>query len=198
MTSHRLCRVGTPTLGLREHQPAPLYSEGSKLRTNMIEQLGCNCPITSWLPCLPFPFARSARDFDEFIKWAVDEKPVRFSGAQAEGCHRRPGVLPRPDYITPVKPNTIAKSDCDRIPAMPLCPDIATPLDGSIARQHSNHAHSQLLAERRCSRNRAHHNRGARKLWKQARSSSETTRLHHRQRPQDLERSALWENRTPS
>jgi threonine synthase len=65
----------------------------------------------------------------------VDEKPVRFSGAQAEGCSPIAQAFAEGrDFITPVKPNTIAKSIAIGNPADgPYAIDIANATGGTIA-----------------------------------------------------------------
>jgi threonine synthase len=65
----------------------------------------------------------------------VEEKHVRFSGAQAEGCSPIAQAFEAGrDFITPVKPNTIAKSIAIGNPADgPYAIDIAKKTNGSIA-----------------------------------------------------------------
>jgi threonine synthase len=57
-------------------------------------------------------FTKIYKGFQEFVKVGlVDDKPVRFSGAQAEGCSPIATAFKEGrDFITPVKPDTIAKS----------------------------------------------------------------------------------------
>jgi threonine synthase len=81
-------------------------------------------------------FTKIRKGFDEFIKVGlVDEKAVRFSGAQAEGCSPIAQAFAEGrDFITPVKPNTIAKSIAIGNPADgPYAIDIANRTGGSIA-----------------------------------------------------------------
>ena len=81
-------------------------------------------------------FTKIRKGFDEFIKCGlVDEKAVRFSGAQAEGCNPIATAFREGrDFITPVKPNTIAKSIAIGNPADgPYAIDIANRTGGSIA-----------------------------------------------------------------
>jgi threonine synthase len=81
-------------------------------------------------------FTKIRKGFDEFIKCGlVDEKAVRFSGAQAEGCSPIAQAFAEGrDFITPVKPNTIAKSIAIGNPADgPYAIDIANATKGSIA-----------------------------------------------------------------
>jgi threonine synthase len=92
----------------------PYYSEGSKtLGYEVAEQLGWQLPDHIVAPLASGSlFTKIYKGFQEFVKVGlVDEKTVRFSGAQAEGCSPiahayREGR----DFVTPVKPNTIAKS----------------------------------------------------------------------------------------
>jgi len=65
----------------------------------------------------------------------AEAKPVRFSGAQAEGCSPiAQAFAAGRDFITPVKPNTIAKSIAIGNPADgPYAIDIATSSGGSIS-----------------------------------------------------------------
>lgn len=92
----------------------PYYSEGSKtLGYEVAEQLGWELPDHIVAPLASGSlFTKIYKGFQEFIKVGlVNDKHVRFSGAQAEGCSpiaqaHREGR----DFVTPVKPNTIAKS----------------------------------------------------------------------------------------
>lgn len=92
----------------------PYYSEGSKtLGYEVAEQLGWELPDHIVAPLASGSlFTKIYKGFQEFIKVGlVTDKHVRFSGAQAEGCSpiaqaHREGR----DFVTPVKPNTIAKS----------------------------------------------------------------------------------------
>ena len=107
----------------------PYYSEGSKtLGYEVIEQLGWRLPDHIVAPLASGSlFTKIRKGFDEFIKVGlVEDKSVRFSGAQAFAEGR--------DFITPVKPNTIAKSIAIGNPADgPYAIDIATSTGGSIA-----------------------------------------------------------------
>jgi threonine synthase len=93
---------------------ANTYSEGSKtLGYEVIEQLGWHLPDHIVAPLASGSlFTKIRKGFDEFIKVGlVEEKPVRFSGAQAEGCSPIAQAFAEGrDFIKPVKPNTIAKS----------------------------------------------------------------------------------------
>jgi len=132
----------------------PYYSEGSKtLGYEVIEQLGWQLPDHIVAPLASGSlFGKIRKGFDEFIKVGlVDEKPVRFSGAQAEGCSPIAQAFAEGrDYITPVKPNTIAKSIAIGNPADgPYALDIARRSNGSIAAVSDDEivAGIQLLAE---------------------------------------------------
>lgn len=92
----------------------PYYSEGSKtLGFEVAEQLGWQLP-----DCIVAPLASGSlytkiyKGFQEFIQVGlVEDKPVRFCGAQAEGCSPIAQAFKEErDFVTPVKPNTIAKS----------------------------------------------------------------------------------------
>jgi threonine synthase len=132
----------------------PYYSEGSKtLGYEVIEQLGWQLPdhIVAQLASGSL-FTKISKGFDEFIKVGlVDEKKVRFSGAQAEGCSPIAQAFAEGrDFITPVKPNTIAKSIAIGNPADgPYAIDLANRTGGSIAAVTDDEiiAGIQLLAE---------------------------------------------------
>jgi threonine synthase len=92
----------------------PYYSEGSKtLGYEVIEQLGWKLPDHIVAPLASGSlFTKIHKGFQEFIKVGlVDDKDVRFSGAQADGCSPiAQAFRENRDFIAPVKPNTIAKS----------------------------------------------------------------------------------------
>jgi threonine synthase len=92
----------------------PYYSEGSKtLAYEVAEQLGWQLPDHIVAPLASGSlFGKIYKGFQEFIKIGlVDDKAVRFSGAQADGCSPIAQAFAEGrDFITPVKPNTIAKS----------------------------------------------------------------------------------------
>ncbi len=92
----------------------PYYSEGSKtLGFEVAEQLGWKLPDHIVAPIASGSlFTKIHKGFKEFVDVGlVDEKPVRFSGAQAEGCSPVAQAFKEGrDFVTPVKPNTIAKS----------------------------------------------------------------------------------------
>jgi len=132
----------------------PYYSEGSKtLGYEVIEQLGWQLPDHIVAPLASGSlFTKIRKGFDEFIKVGlVDEKPVRFSGAQAEGCSPiAQAYAEGRNFITPVKPNTIAKSIAIGNPAdAPYAIDIANRTGGMIAAVSDEEivAGIQLLAE---------------------------------------------------
>lgn len=92
----------------------PYYSEGSKtLGFEVAEQLGWQLPDHIVAPLASGSlFTKIYKGFQEFIKVGlIDDKAVRFSGAQAEGCSPIAQAFREGrDFVTPVKPNTIAKS----------------------------------------------------------------------------------------
>jgi threonine synthase len=92
----------------------PYYSEGSKtLGYEVIEQLGWQLPDHIVAPLASGSlFTKIHKGFQEFIKVGlVDDKDVRFSGAQADGCSPiAQAFRENRDFVSPVKPNTIAKS----------------------------------------------------------------------------------------
>jgi threonine synthase len=92
----------------------PYYSEGSKtLGFEVAEQLGWKLPDHVVAPLASGSlYTKIYKGFQEFVQVGlVDDKPVRFSGAQAEGCSPISSAFKeKRDFIAPVKPNTIAKS----------------------------------------------------------------------------------------
>ncbi len=92
----------------------PYYSEGSKtLGYEVAEQLGWELPDHIVAPLASGSlFTKIYKGFNEFVKVGlVEDKQVRFSGAQAEGCSPIAQAFREGrDFVTPVKPNTIAKS----------------------------------------------------------------------------------------
>jgi len=132
----------------------PYYSEGSKtLGYEVIEQLGWQLPDHIVAPLASGSlFGKIRKGFDEFIKWGWSTKSrCASSGAQAEGCSPIAQAFAEGrDYITPVKPNTIAKSIAIGNPPMaPIALDIARRSNGSIAAVSDDEivAGIQLLAE---------------------------------------------------
>lgn len=92
----------------------PYYSEGSKtLGYEVAEQLGWQLPDHIVAPLASGSlFTKIYKGFQEFTKLGlVEGKDVRFSGAQADGCSPiAQAFRDSRDFVTPVKPNTIAKS----------------------------------------------------------------------------------------
>ena len=92
----------------------PYYSEGSKtLGFEVAEQLGWQLPDHVVAPIASGSlYTKIYKGFQEFVKVGlVEDKAVRFSGAQAEGCSPVAQAFKEGrDFINPVKPNTIAKS----------------------------------------------------------------------------------------
>ncbi|MGF1539272.1 MAG: threonine synthase [Pleurocapsa sp.] len=92
----------------------PYYSEGSKtLGFEVAEQLGWKLPDHVIAPLASGSlYTKIYKGFQEFVKVGlVEDKPVRFSGAQAEGCSPIAQAFKEErDFIAPVKPKTIAKS----------------------------------------------------------------------------------------
>jgi threonine synthase len=92
----------------------PYYSEGSKtLAFEVAEQLGWKLPDRIIAPLASGSlYTKIYKGFQEFIQVGlVEEKTVRFSGAQAEGCSPIAQAFKEErDFVSPVKPNTIAKS----------------------------------------------------------------------------------------
>ncbi|MEB3211266.1 MAG: threonine synthase [Leptolyngbyaceae bacterium] len=113
---NRLCSevANTHGWGFVNINLRPYYSEGSKtLGFEVAEQLGWQLPDHIVAPLASGSlYGKIYKGFNELIKVGlVDEKPVRFSGAQAEGCSPISQAFKEGrDFITPVKPNTIAKS----------------------------------------------------------------------------------------
>ncbi|NJO41227.1 MAG: threonine synthase [Cyanobacteria bacterium RU_5_0] len=115
----------------------PYYSEGSKtLGYEVAEQLGWQLPDHIVAPLASGSlFTKIYKGFQEFIKVGlVDDKTVRFSGAQAEGCSPiAQAFRENRDFITPVKPSTIAKSIAIGNPADGVYAlDIARKTNGNI------------------------------------------------------------------
>jgi threonine synthase len=115
----------------------PYYSEGSKtLGYEVAEQLGWQLPDHIVAPLASGSlFTKIHKGFQEFIKVGlVEDKAVRFSGAQAEGCSPIAQAYREDrDFITPVKPNTIAKSIAIGNPADGVYAlDIARKTNGNI------------------------------------------------------------------
>src|SRR5277367_3396538 len=92
----------------------PYYAEGSKtVGYEIAEQLGWRLPDNVVCPMAGGSLIRKIRKaFNELIALGlVEDKPVRFFGAQATGCSPiSQAVKQGLDYIEPQKPNTIARS----------------------------------------------------------------------------------------
>lgn len=92
----------------------PYYSEGSKtLAYEVAEQLGWQAPDHVVVPVASGSLLTKVhKGFGELIKLGlIDEKNTRVSAAQAEGCSPVASAYLRgDDFVSPVKPNTIAKS----------------------------------------------------------------------------------------
>ena len=113
---NRLCSevANTHGWGFVNINLRPYYSEGSKtLGFEVAEQLGWKLPDHIVAPLASGSlYTKIYKGFQEFIKVGlVEDKPVRFSGAQAEGCSPIAQAFREGrDFVTPVKPNTVAKS----------------------------------------------------------------------------------------
>ena len=92
----------------------PYYAEGSKtVGYEIAEQLGWQLPDNVVVPMAGGSLIRKIRKaFQELVYLGlVEDKPVRFFGAQATGCSPiSTAVKQGTDYIEPQKPNTIARS----------------------------------------------------------------------------------------
>jgi threonine synthase len=113
---NRLCSevANTHGWGFVNINLRPYYSEGSKtLGYEVAEQLGWKLPDHIVAPLASGSlFTKIYKGFREFVEVGlVEDKDVRFSGAQAEGCSPIAQAFREGrDFISPVKPNTIAKS----------------------------------------------------------------------------------------
>ncbi len=92
----------------------PYYAEGSKtVGYEIAEQLGWRLPDNIVCPMAGGSLIRKIRKaFKELVALGlVEDKPVRFFGAQATGCSPiAQSVKQGLDYIDPQRPNTIARS----------------------------------------------------------------------------------------
>lgn len=136
---NRLCSevANTHGWGFVNINLRPYYSEGSKtLGYEVAEQLGWELPDHIVAPLASGSlFTKIYKGFQEFIQVGlVAEKSVRFSGAQAEGCSPiAQAYREGRDFISPVKPNTIAKSIAIGNPADGVYAiDIAKKTNGNI------------------------------------------------------------------
>lgn len=136
---NRLCSevANTHGWGFVNINLRPYYSEGSKtLGYEVIEQLGWKLPDHIVAPLASGSlYTKIYKGFREFVEVGlVEDKPVRFSGAQAEGCSPIAQAYREDrDFISPVKPNTIAKSIAIGNPADGVYAlDIARKTNGNI------------------------------------------------------------------
>lgn len=136
---NRLCSevANTHGWGFVNINLRPYYSEGSKtLGYEVAEQLGWQLPDHIVAPLASGSlFTKIYKGFREFVEVGlVEDKPVRFSGAQAEGCSPiAQAYKDGRDFISPVKPNTIAKSIAIGNPADGVyAVDIARKTGGAI------------------------------------------------------------------
>jgi threonine synthase len=115
----------------------PYYAEGSKsLGFEVAEQLGWRLPDHVVVPIASGALLTKVhRAFSELIAiGAVDEKPYRVSGAQPEGCNPVAAAFKAGDeLVTPVKPDTIARSLA-----------IGSPADGMFAMQVSRQTNGAI------------------------------------------------------
>lgn len=92
----------------------PYYAEGSKtVGYEIAEQLGWRLPDNVVVPMAGGSLIRKIRKaFKELVQLGlVEDKPVRFFGAQATGCSPiSKAVQQGRDFIEPQRPNTIARS----------------------------------------------------------------------------------------
>ena len=92
----------------------PYYAEGSKtVGYEIAEQLGWRLPDTIVCPMAGGSLITKIRKaFNELVALGlVEDKPVRFFGAQATGCSPiSTAVKNNTDLIAPQRPNTIARS----------------------------------------------------------------------------------------
>jgi threonine synthase len=92
----------------------PFYSEGSKtLAYEVAEQLGWQAPDQVVIPIASGSMlTKIHKGFGELAKLGlIDEKNTRVFGAQAEGCNPVARAYEAGhDFVSPVKPKTIAKS----------------------------------------------------------------------------------------
>jgi threonine synthase len=113
---NRLCTLIADeySYGLVNVNLRPYYAEGSKTQGYEIaEQLGWKLPDNVVCPMAGGSLIRKIRKaFNELIALGlVEDKPVRFFGAQASGCSPiSTAVKQGTDYIEPQRPNTIARS----------------------------------------------------------------------------------------
>jgi threonine synthase len=113
---NRLCTLiaGEYNWGFVNVNLRPYYAEGSKtVGYEIAEQLGWRLPDNVVVPMAGGSLIRKIRKaFQELIYLGlVEDKPVKFFGAQATGCSPiSVAVKDGADDIIPQKPNTIARS----------------------------------------------------------------------------------------
>ncbi|MBW4469685.1 MAG: threonine synthase [Stenomitos rutilans HA7619-LM2] len=136
---NRLCSevANTHGWGFVNINLRPYYSEGSKtLGYEVAEQLGWELPDHIVAPLASGSlFTKIYKGFREFVDVGlVADKHVRFSGAQADGCSPiAQAYREGRDFVTPVKPSTIAKSLAIGNPADGVYAiDIARKTNGNI------------------------------------------------------------------
>ncbi len=136
---NRLCSevANTHGWGFVNINLRPYYSEGSKtLGFEVAEQLGWELPDHIVAPLASGSlFSKIYKGFNEFKEVGlVEDKNVRFSGAQAEGCSPiAKAFKEKRDFIQPEKPNTIAKSIA-----------IGNPADGIYAVEIANKTNGNI------------------------------------------------------
>ena len=136
---NRLCSevANTHGWGFVNINLRPYYSEGSKtLGYEVAEQLGWELPDHIVAPLASGSlFSKIYKGFNEFKEVGlVEDKKVRFSGAQAEGCSPIAKAFKEGrDFIQPEKPNTIAKSIA-----------IGNPADGIYAVEIANKTNGNI------------------------------------------------------
>ena len=113
---NRLCTLiaGEYNWGLVNVNLRPYYAEGSKtVGYEIAEQLGWRLPDNVVVPMAGGSLIRKIRKAFKELAYLglVEDKPVRFFGAQATGCSPIAHAVKQGwDYIEPQKPNTIARS----------------------------------------------------------------------------------------
>jgi len=115
----------------------PYYGEGSKtMGYEIAEQLGWRLPQQVVAPVASGSLMTKVdKAFREFVELGlVEDSPYRVFGAQATGCSPvAQAFADGRDFVTPVKPDTIAKSLAIGNPADgPFALDVARATDGAI------------------------------------------------------------------
>ncbi len=136
---NRLCAevAGELDWGFVNVNLRPYYGEGSKtMGYEIAEQLGWRLPEQVVVPVasgsLMTKVDKAFREFTEL--GLVDESPYRIFGAQATGCSPVAQAFEQGrDFVTPVRPDTIAKSLAIGNPADgPFALDVARATGGAI------------------------------------------------------------------